>query len=68
MREPLIYEGRIRVFDPEPGHEIYLTDHPSADEYGGPDLVSVIQKWRDEWMFLEVPGRFRITVEELPDP
>jgi hypothetical protein len=68
MREPLVYEGRVRVFDPEPGDVIYLTDHPSADEHGGPNLTHVIEKWRQEWMFGEVPGRFRITVEELPDP
>lgn len=66
MSEPFVYEGRIRIFDPEPGDVIYLQDHPDANEYGGPDLVSALEKWRGEgMMFLDIPGRFRITVEEI---
>jgi hypothetical protein len=64
--DPFIYEGRIRVFDTEPGDEIYLLDHPDAAKGFGPDLVSALSKHRDEgMMFLDIPGRFRITIEEI---
>lgn len=68
MAEPFVYEGAIRIFDPEPGSVIYLLDHPDADEYGGPDLVEALSKHRGEgMMFLDIPGRFRITIEELDE-
>ena len=66
-RKPFVYEGRIRVFDPEPGDVIYLLDHPQAEEGWGPNLTDLIGDWRGEWTFGDVPGRFRITVEELRD-
>lgn len=63
---PFVYEGRIRVFDPVPGEEIYLIDHPDAADGFGPDLVSALSDWRGgERLFLDIPGRFRITVEEV---
>lgn len=66
-REPFVYEGRIRVFDPEPGDVIYLQDHGGeADEFDGPALVNALATWRGEgMMFGDIPGRFRITVEEI---
>lgn len=65
-REPFVYEGRIRIFDPEPGDVIYLLDHPEAEEFNPPALVDALEVWRGEgMMFLDIPGRFRITVEEI---
>lgn len=46
--EPFVYEGRIRVFDPEPGEEIYLVDHAEGDGSWGPTLVSALSEWREE--------------------
>jgi hypothetical protein len=63
-----VYEGRIRIFDPEPGDVIYLQDHPDRDPQcsSGPGLVDALEKWRGEGMlFGDVPGRYRITVEEI---
>jgi hypothetical protein len=61
-----IYEGRIRVFDPEPGDVIYLLDHPDAEEFNSPALVDALERHRGEgMMFGDIPGRFRITVEEI---
>lgn len=65
-KEPFVYEGRLRAFDPEPGYELYLLDHPEAEEFDVPSLANEIESWSDRRMFLETDGpRYRITVEEI---
>lgn len=66
VKEPFVYEGRLRVFDPEPGYEMYLLDHPKAEGNHGPGLVDEIEIWAMRSMFMETDGpRYRITVEEI---
>lgn len=69
MSSPFVYEGRLRAFDPEPGYELYLLDHPAREEFDyGPSLVDEIEGWSGRRMFMETDGpRYRITVEEIPD-
>ena len=68
MAEPFVYEGRIKSFDPEPGIEIYLIDHPKAEGDWGLSLADEIERWADEQIFARVSGRrYRITVEEITD-
>lgn len=67
-REPFVYEGRIRTFDPEPGDVVYLIDHPEATEYDSDaNLTHLIENWIGEGMICCGPpkGPFRITVEEI---
>lgn len=66
MKEPFVYEGRLRAFDPEPGYELYLLDHPDSEGDYGPSLANEIESWSGRRMFLETEGpRYRITVEEI---
>ena len=66
-RKPLVYKGRIRIFDPEPGEEIYLIDHPAGDGEFGPSLAACIEDWSGRTIRSVGPASppLRITVEEV---
>lgn len=64
----LLYEGRIRTFDPEPGEVVWLVDHPEGDGAYGPDLATLIERELFDKIGGFVgpeDGRVRITVERL---
>lgn len=68
--EPLRYEGRLGVYDVEPGavgDVIQLLDQLRDD--GFPEtLDAVFERWSNAPLLGEVPGRFRITIERLDQP
>lgn len=64
MGAKVLYQGRIRIFDPEPGSAIYLLDHADAEGDWGPDLADVLERQFDGLECVGPPfGPVRITVE-----
>lgn len=68
MADPVVYEGRIRIYDPEPGHEIYLLDHAEAEGDWGPSLADLLEKGFEGLRCVGPEfGPVRITVELIGD-